>query len=303
MNEFSSAMMFAERNKHLITYVLHCKSKNYLKPIGSKTRMIQNSFIFLDKISSKTEERLWEQGIVNWNIFLRQHGIEGISPSRKLFYDTQLLKAREELFRNNAPFFAKILPSGEVWRLYDFFSEEACFLDIETSGYYGDITVVGLYDGFETKMFVKGFNLDLKRLAEVLKNYKMIVTFNGSSFDLPVIERYCKNTIPGIPHLDLRHACSKLGLTGGLKKIERDLGIKRDESVNEMSGSEAVYLWNMWIATKNQKYLDLLIKYNEEDIMNLKPIADYCYKHLKHKVYQQRILKAQECKRIFHGVA
>lgn len=252
--------------------------------------MIQNSFIFLDKISTKTEEKLWQQGITDWYAFLRSSQIPGITPARKIFFNEKLQQAREALQKQNAAFFAQHFPRSEIWRLYEHFSDEACFLDIETSGYYGDITVVGLYDGFQTKTFVKGFNLDMRHLKTELDKYKLLVTFNGSSFDLPVIERYCKETIPNIPHLDLRHVCSKLGLTGGLKKIERKLGILRDESVNDMSGAEAVYLWNMWKSTKEQKYLDLLVKYNEEDIINLKPIANYCYKYLRHQVYERKLL-------------
>lgn len=247
--------------------------------------MLQQSFIFLKGISQRTEQKLWTSGVSDWHSFLRSKEITGISPARKIFYDSELVKASEAVRENNSSFFAEKLPPGEMWRLYDFFSEEACFLDIETTGYYGDITVVGLYDGLDTKIFVKGFNLDPRQLREELGKYKLLVTFNGSSFDLPVIERFAKDVVPGIPHLDLRHTCSKLGLVGGLKKIEHDLGIKRQEDVQQMSGSEAVYLWNMWISTREQKYLDLLVKYNEEDIINLKPIAQYCYTGLKHKVY------------------
>ena len=37
----------------------------------------------------------------------------------------------------------------------------------------------------------------------------------------------------------------------------------------------------MYRATGNDYYLNLLIEYNEEDIINLKTIADYCVKKLK----------------------
>ena len=248
--------------------------------------MIKNSFIFLPGISHATEQKLWKAGVHDWRTFLRKDSVPGVSRARKGFYNNQLVKASEALLDNDIHSISQRFPSNEMWRFYKHLDEDACFLDIETSGYYGDVTVVGAYDGFDTKMFVKGFNLDTNALKQVLSQYKLLVTFNGSSFDLPVLERYHKGCVPTIPHLDLRHACSKLGLVGGLKKIEKTLGIKRGDEVSEMDGSEAVYLWNMWKSTKDQKYLDLLVKYNEEDIINLKPIAEHCYKNLKDKVFK-----------------
>ena len=247
--------------------------------------MIKKSFIFLDKVGSRTEQKLWESGVTDWKDFLRNDSVPGFSRARKMFHNAQIVKAHEALQNNDHRFFSKHFPRGEMWRVYDFFSEETCFLDIETSGYYGDVTVVGMYDGNDTKIMVKGVNLDGNKLKEELARYKLLVTFNGSSFDLPVLEKYYPGCIPDVPHLDLRHACRKLNLVGGLKKIEKELGIKRGDDVQNMDGSEAVYLWNMWRSTGEQKYIDLLVKYNEEDIINLKPIAEYCYTRLKSKVF------------------
>ena len=59
-----------------------------------------------------------------------------------------------------------MIPQSEHWRLYDWFREQAVFLDIETTGLGRDssITVVGLSDGYETKTMIKGINL--KRIAD-----------------------------------------------------------------------------------------------------------------------------------------
>ncbi len=247
--------------------------------------MIKQSFIFLDKIGQRTEQQLWQQGINSWDIFLGKKTIAGIGNARKLFYNQKIHKAKQALQENNAFFFAQHFPQGEHWRLYDFFREEACFVDIETSGYYGDITVVGLYDGRETKTMVKGKNLDPVILGKLLRQYKLIVSFNGSGFDLPVLNRYYPNTVPSIPHLDLRHALAKLGFTGGLKNIEKQFGIKRAKEVEGVSGSDAVYLWQMYKATGKEEYLERLVQYNEEDVINLKPLAEFAYKELKKKSF------------------
>jgi len=166
------------------------------------------------------------------------------------------------------------LTLGQTWRLYNQFREDAVFLDIETSGFYGDITIIGMYDGQDTKTMVRGHNLDKELLKKALSQYKLIITFNGASFDLPVIRRYFGDVVPAIPHIDLRHVCSKLDLHGGLKKIEKTLGIRRAEEVEGITGEDAVYLWQQYKATGKQGYLETLVKYNEEDIVNLLPIAD-----------------------------
>ena len=178
--------------------------------------MIRQSFIFLDRISQDMEKRIWQQGIEDWNSFIGAKRIDGISKFRKGHYDRQINEAKKHLYSANSAYFANMLTKGETWRLYPFFKEDAVFLDIETMGYYGNITVIGLFDGIDTKMMVRGINLEKEIIKKELSKYKLIVTFNGSSFDLPVIERYFQGVLPYIPHVDLRHVFSKIGLTGGL---------------------------------------------------------------------------------------
>jgi len=236
--------------------------------------MIEQSFIFLDKIGQLSEKNIWQNGIHNWDDFLNTKSIKGLSPKRKIIYNLHLEKAIKNLKVRNIEYFSNHLPKSNHWRLFNKFKDNAVFLDIETSGYYGDITVIGLYDGYDTKMFVRGFNLEKDLLKKYLDNYKMIITFNGSSFDLPVIKRYFNLDFPHL-HIDLRHVCAQINLTGGLKQIEKTLKIKRAEEVEDISGMEAVYLWQQFKATGNKKYLNLLVQYNEEDIVNLKPLAEY----------------------------
>ncbi|MEK6921029.1 MAG: hypothetical protein AABX82_04050, partial [Nanoarchaeota archaeon] len=122
--------------------------------------MIKNSFIFLDKISHNSEKKIWEQNIHTWDHFLEAKNIHGIGRTRKIFYDQQIHHAKTAVTDDNAYMLSTLFPKQEHWRLYNFFKEQACFLDIETSGYYGDITVIGIYDGRETKTMVKGINLN-----------------------------------------------------------------------------------------------------------------------------------------------
>ena len=89
--------------------------------------------------------------------------------------------------------------------------------------------------------------------------------------------------MPSIPNFDVKSVTDRLGLKGGLKEIERKLGIKRGKIVEKFYGGDALTLWKMYRATGDEHYLKLLVEYNEEDIINLKTIADYCVGKLKEK--------------------
>ena len=234
--------------------------------------MIRESFCFLPRVGAGKESQIWQSGVTDWNSFLDAQKVPGFSVQTKQTCDSLLHTAREQLLAENANWFGAMLDTQDHWRLYNTFKDDAVFLDIETDGYYGSVTMVGMYDGRETKTFVRGANLDRTLLAEQLAKHKMIVTFKGKTFDLPILKKYFNLTMP-LLHVDLRFVCQKAGLTGGLKQIEKDLGIHRSSEVDGMQGIDAVYLWQQFKQTKNNKYLELLIQYNEEDVINLPAIA------------------------------
>ena len=59
--------------------------------------MIENSFIFLERINKKLEQNIWKQGIKTWEDFLRARSVKGLSKHRKLYYDRHILEARKQL--------------------------------------------------------------------------------------------------------------------------------------------------------------------------------------------------------------
>ena len=239
--------------------------------------MIRNSFIFLPRIGPATEKRIWNQGITDWDSFLKTSHITGMSDKAKSYHERIIRNTSKELYRLNSAYFSSLLPEKHHWRLYPFFREDAVFLDIETSGAsrHDDVTVIGMYDGIDTKIMLQGINLNLNALRNELSRYKIIVTFNGSSFDLPFIRKRYPEVIPRIPHIDIRHVCDKIGLTGGLKEIEKKLGLSRDPLLERFYSGDPYRLWRMYRATGDEHYLNLLISYNEDDVINLKTIADH----------------------------
>ncbi len=241
--------------------------------------MIKNSFIFLTGMTLNKEKKLWKQGIKNWNDFLNIDKIKGISQEKKEEYNKELIKTKEELLNDNLNLFLKF-PSKETWRLYEHLRNEAVYLDIEIGSNRKDIILIGLFDGFNTKIMVKNYNLAKNVLLNELKRYKLLITFNGKSFDVPAIEKYFGIEID-LPHIDLKHLCLKLGLKNGLKEVEKILNLKRP--VNLYGKPYDAY--KAFMASGDKEYLELLIKYNEEDIINLKPIMEYTFKNLKDKLY------------------
>lgn len=246
--------------------------------------MIKNTFCILDGIGEKSERRLWSEGILTWEDFTGTPELPGISAERKTFYDTVLKRDNRELSAQNAGYFSSRMKRREHWRLFETFREGAVCLDIETNGFQphfgGVVTVVGLYDGYEYKALIRGDNLTAESLNEELSRYKCLITFYGASFDVPFILRSFSGVRFDIPHFDLCFAAKRLGLEGGLKKLEQSLGIMREEAVRGLDGYSAVKLWEAYRRGSHEA-LELLITYNKEDTVNLMHMASTFYERLR----------------------
>lgn len=246
--------------------------------------MIRNTFCLLNGIGERLERRLWGQGVLTWEDFIERDTIDLISPERKVFFDSALRDAIINLRTGNSHYFAKTIKRREHWRLYDVFKGEALCLDIETNGFLPDrggyVTLVGLYDGYEWRYLLAGENLTVDNLKRELSGYKYLITYYGSSFDIPFLQRMFPDVRFDIPHFDLCFAARRLGFKGGLKRLESELSIERDSSVKGMNGYDAIRLWEF--AKRGSKdALDLLITYNREDTVNLFKIAGCIYERLK----------------------
>ncbi len=235
--------------------------------------MLKSSFCHIPGISNDTEKILWKNGIFNWDSFLENiENISFLSQNKLNHIKQEIFFSKEELENNNLQYFKTKFHPTEHYRLHNF--GKIGFLDIETTGlsrWTDKITMIGIYDGIEAKTYVCG--QDLEEGVEKLKEFDVIVTFNGKLFDVPFIEQ--KYGIKyNFVHLDLRFLLKEFGLQGGLKNIEKELGIIRDISVANVDGFEAVRLW------KKYEYGDInalktLLTYNKEDIVNLKFLLDW----------------------------
>jgi uncharacterized protein YprB with RNaseH-like and TPR domain len=247
--------------------------------------MIERTFQILPSIGERRERTLWGDGITDWRAFLDADRVRGVSKERKADLDTRLDRAYDSLDAGRTGYFRSLLPSNEHWRMYGRFARHAAYLDIETDGLHRDctVTVVSVHCRGETTTLINGEDLDSETLASALEGVPMLVTFNGSCFDLPILEHQYPFSVPRVPHFDLRFGARRIGLTGGLKGIERKLGMRRDQEVEFVTGEEAVHLWHLWKRKGRRSALKLLCRYNAMDTENLEPVAAHVYRELERR--------------------
>lgn len=246
--------------------------------------MIRNTFSILSGIGERLEKRLWRSGILTWDDFINTSDLNFMNPNKKSFYDKCLSCALNELDNANAEYFASTIKRREHWRLFDIFKGEAACLDIETNGLMpesgGYTTMVGIYDGYDYKCFLRDMNLTRENLKKELSRYKYLITFYGSAFDIPFLKRSMPDLKFDVPHFDICFGSRRLGFKNGLKKLETYLGIERHEAVRGINGYDAVKLWES-ARRGSREALDLLTMYNKEDTVNLFKIADIIYQRLR----------------------
>ncbi|MCE5334381.1 MAG: ribonuclease H-like domain-containing protein [Desulfobacteraceae bacterium] len=239
--------------------------------------MLCHTFIHLPGIGVRTEHSLWEKGVCSWDAFCGEGEYKTpFRGKRREFFVKRIGECRERLAACDPGFFAGSLESRELWRLFGAFRHCCAYLDIETTGLGepGDhITTVAVYDGSEVFHFVHGDNLE--QLPEHLERYKVLITYNGSCFDLPFINSYFGIRLSHV-HIDLRFLLASLGYRGGLKGCEKQLGLDRAE-LDGVDGYFAVLLWQEYLATRNPKALETLLAYNIADTVNLENLMVQAY--------------------------
>ncbi len=166
------------------------------------------------------------------------------------------------------------LSEKEKWQVYFYFPSHILFVDIETEGLSkekNDITLIGIYKEGRYYPFIKNLNLD--KALKFLAYTPIWITFGGENFDVPFIKKTFPQLKTPLIHIDLFFLAKEVGLRGGLKKIEKMLGIVRE--TEGLNGYDAVKLWKKWVEKKDKSALKKLIIYNKEDVVNLKKIMDY----------------------------
>ena len=161
------------------------------------------------------------------------------------------------------------------------------YLDTETTGLGGSGTVAFLVgmgfltdEGFEVHQFLMRDYPEepylLKHVANGLGKFDVLCTFNGTTFDVPLLEsRFLMNRMDRkcleLPHLDLLHMCRRLwklrlGRCNLGRLEEVILGRPRKD---DLPGSEVPQRYFTYLKTKQMSLLDDILKHNAQDIASL----------------------------------
>ncbi|MCA0360924.1 MAG: ribonuclease H-like domain-containing protein [Armatimonadetes bacterium] len=238
--------------------------------------MLQKTFCHVPGIGSRMEQSLWEQGCDSWLTFLDRPAEFEIGTADRERAIHTVEKSVTALEEKDHQFFWRALGSKEAWRAWPEFRDRILYLDIETDGgREGDaVTMIGLYDGTTFTALTKGN--DLANFPDMLSEAGMIVTFFGLGFDVPMLQRAFPRTPFDQIHLDLCFSLKRLGIRGGLKKIERQLGLSRSDETDGLTGLDAIRLWREHLRG-DADALRILTEYNREDVVNLEHLAQVTY--------------------------
>ena len=181
-------------------------------------KFLERTFQLTKGVGPWRERDLWARELSTWADFERA-AAGGVVMNARL--DRELLAAidlaRAALNKRSLGELAALLPAREHWRLYGHFLEDAAFFDIEADG-ENVPTVVGVMDREGVATFRRGQSL--QQLPARLAKSPIWVTFNGSVFDVPVLEGAFEDFPKPVVHLDLRFLIRHAKLKGGLKGVE-----------------------------------------------------------------------------------
>jgi uncharacterized protein YprB with RNaseH-like and TPR domain len=244
--------------------------------------MLESTFQLASGIGPARERCLWRTGIAVWSDFRQTNG--AVLPGRA----GQLLRsaidaAADALARGDADRLGALLPAGEHWRMLPVFGDGALYLDIETGDddvRFEGISAIGMLDHQGPRLLLGG--RDLEFFPEAAYGATILVTFNGLSFDVPILRRAFPEWRPPVCHVDLRHVLRRLGHGGGLKSIERSLTrlrLARPDHLVGMGGWDASWLWRRG-RDGDRAALRLFAEYNLYDVVNLRTLMAYAYNAL-----------------------
>jgi uncharacterized protein YprB with RNaseH-like and TPR domain len=239
--------------------------------------MLRHTFCHLPGVGARTERRLWEAGYTSWEAVLAAAPSRPAPPGR--LPHAPLRDSLAHYRGRNPAWFDQRLPAAQSWRLYHDFRDSCAFLDIETTGMpgWGHITTIALYDGRSIRHYVHGVNL--VDFVRDVADYRLLVTYNGKCFDVPFLERTFGTRLAQA-HIDLRHVLRALGLQGGLKSCERQVGLHRP-GMEDVDGYVAVLLWHHFQSRRDPRALESLLAYNIQDAVNLETLMIHAHnRHL-----------------------
>lgn len=251
-----------------------CESE-IMQAVGSNpvpsAPLLRGFFRHLPGVSASREAKLRSEGARDWNDLLSRSPAQlDLFRGRVSALHCAVEESERALELRDVEYFKKRLPRREHYRIAASFPESCVFLDIESTGlstYYDQVTLVGWSIGNRYKVVVEPS--ETKSLKLEVSAWPIVITFNGTMFDLPFLTTQFNTDWSRTAHVDLRYLAKRVGLTGGQKKIEVTIGLAREAPLEDISGADAVGLWFDY-KEGDLNALRKLIRYNHADIEGMK---------------------------------
>jgi len=162
------------------------------------------------------------------------------------------------------------------------------FLDTETTGLAGGTGTVAFAVGLAwlesrrlrvVQWLITGFAGErelLDRVRARLAAAGLLVTFNGKSFDVPLLKaraRLVRSELPldDLGHVDLLHATRRFLNAGwpDCRLRTAEVEALRLRRVNDLPGSEAPAAWRSWLERGDGSLLGRVLEHNRADLLSL----------------------------------
>ncbi len=178
--------------------------------------------------------------------------------------------------------------------------EGAVFLDTETTGLAGGagtaafLIGIGWFEGERFRVrqyFMRDYHEEtalLHGLAQELRGFERLVTFNGKMFDVPLLDtrfRLSRGAFPlaDAPHLDLLHPARRLWKARlescRLQSLEAGLlGLRRS---GDIPGQAIPQVYFDWVRRRDARLLARVFDHNRQDIVSLAALAVFACRWLE----------------------
>jgi len=193
-------------------------------------------------------------------------------------------------FHTIAPDTVSVLTAEPALEGFDL--RRAVFLDTETTGLAGGagtaafLIGLGFVDGEHFRVrqyFMRDYHEEgalLHGLAEELRRFDLLVTFNGKMFDVPLLDARFRLNRGRFPlsdalHLDLLHPARRLWKARlescRLQSLEAGLmGLRR---TGDIPGEEIPQVYFDWVRRRDARMLARVFEHNRQDIVSLAALA------------------------------
>ena len=166
--------------------------------------------------------------------------------------------------------------------------ESLLYLDTETTGLAGGTGTVAFMVGLAwieggalqvVQWLLAGFSAEgalIEKVSERLTRADVIVSFNGKSFDLPLLKARARLAGADLPtdgraHLDLLHVTRRLLHSGwpDCRLRTAEARALRLERTDDLPGAEAPAAWRQWLERGDASQLGRVADHNRGDLLAL----------------------------------